>query len=360
MTSLNSPAPDAVSKSDTVVNAIVFKKELDMNKIKKASLIAACALTAGVVFKAASNAVTGLLVSNALDREAPEVMNKMKSVIKGSSKKTDEMKERIREQSERLEALDLERVSITAEDGTALIGRYWGCDEPKRLIVAMHGWRTSWSRDFGAVAEFLHGNGCAILFAVQRGQGESGGDNMGFGTVEGSDCVRWLDWLNQKITKRLPAYLLGVSMGATTVMMCAGMELPSNVCGIIADCGFISAKEIWKHVVEKNLHLSYKIREKRANDLCRQRIGCDADTHSTVDALSAGKTPVLFIHGSSDTFVPIEMTYKNYMACSAPKRLAVIPGAGHARSSWVDPDTYRKAISDFWNDYDGSAECVNN
>lgn len=328
------------------------------SKVKKISLIAGIALTAGVVFRAASNAVTELLVSNALDREAPEVMNKMKGLIKGSSKKTDEVKERIREQSERLEAMDLERVSITAEDGTELIGKYWGCDDPKRLVVAMHGWRTSWSRDFGAVADFLHENDCAILFAVQRGQGESGGDNMGFGTVEGSDCVSWLGWLNKRVAKRLPAYLFGVSMGATTVMMCAGMDLPSNVCGIIADCGFISAKEIWKHVVEKNLHLSYKIREKRANDLCRSRIGCDADEHSTLDALRAGRTPVLFIHGSADTFVPIEMTYKNYLACSAPKRLAVIPGAAHARSAWVSPDVYRKALADFWRDFDADDDAV--
>ncbi len=328
-----------------------------MSTIKKAASIAACALTAGVIFKVVSNTVTGLLVSNALDREAPEVMTKMKGIIRGSAKKTDEVKEQIREQSERLEALDLERVSISAEDGTELIGRYWGCENPRRLVVAMHGWRTSWSRDFGAIADFLHENDCAVLFAVQRGQGESGGDNMGFGTVEGSDCVRWLDWLNKRVAKRLPAYLLGVSMGATTVMMCAGMDLPSNVCGIIADCGFTSAKEIWKHVVEKNLHLSYKIREKRANDLCRRRIGCDADTHSTLDALRAGKTPVLFIHGSADTFVPIEMTYRNYLACSSPKRLVVIPGAGHARSSWIDPDVYHAALRAFWSDFDRSGAC---
>lgn len=330
-----------------------------MNTTKKVSVIAACALTACLAFKAASNTVTGLLVSNALDREAPRVMKKMKGVIKGNKKK-DDMGERIRAQSERLESMELERVKISAADGTELIGKYWGCTSPKRLVVAMHGWRTSWSRDFGAIAEFLHDNDCAILFAVQRGQGESGGENMGFGTVEGSDCISWLEWLNSRVGGDLPAYLLGVSMGATTVMMCAGMDLPANVHGIIADCGFISAKEIWKHVVEKNLHLSYKIREKRANDLCRQRLGCDADTHSTVDALRAGNTPVLFIHGAADTFVPIEMTYKNYMACRAPKRLLVIPGAAHARSSWVDPDAYRAELIRFWADFDGSdADAVN-
>lgn len=331
------------------------ERDTMMDTVKKASVIAACTLTACVAFKALSNTVTGLLVSNALDREEPAIMKKMKGVIRGNTKK-DDTGDRIRMQSERLEAMELERVRITAEDGTELIGKYWGCADPKRLVVAMHGWRSSWTRDFGAVADFLHENGCAVLYAIQRGQGESGGDNMGFGTVEGSDCIRWLEWLNQRVGRSLPAYLFGVSMGATTVMMCAGMDLPENVHGIIADCGFISAKEIWKHVVEKNLHLSYKIREKRANTLCRQRLGCDADTHCTTDALSVGHVPVLFIHGAADTFVPIRMTYQNYMACRAPKQLVVIPGAGHARSSWVDPETYRASLIRFWGDFDDCSD----
>ena len=322
-----------------------------MGKIKKTAIILSAASAAYLIYKSVGDTVTRLLVSNALDREAPKIMGKFKGVIKGN-KKPDPLNERIRSESDRLEALELEKVRIKAEDGTDLVGRYRPAPDAKRCIVAMHGWRTAWSRDFGAICDFLYENGCSVLYAVQRGQGESGGKHMGFGTVEGVDCAQWVKWLNRRTGGALPVYLFGVSMGATSTMMAAGMELEANVAGVIADCGFTSARDIWKHVVENNLHIRYARREKKANELCYGRLGCRADKYSTLNALARTKLPVLFIHGTKDTFVPIEMTYQNYEACRSPRTLLVVPGATHARSAWMDPDAYRAALVRFWNEND--------
>ena len=46
------------------------------------------------------------------------------------------------------------------------------------------------------------------------------------------------------------------------------------------------------------------------------------------------------------------MTYRNYRACTAPKRLVVVPGAGHAMSYAVEPETCQKAITAFFRDFD--------
>jgi fermentation-respiration switch protein FrsA (DUF1100 family) len=63
------------------------------------------------------------------------------------------------------------------------------------------------------------------------------------------------------------------------------------------------------------------------------------------------KIPILFIHGTDDTFVPIRMTYENYKACSAPKELLVVPGAIHAQSYDKEKEKYEAAIRDFWEKY---------
>jgi len=42
--------------------------------------------------------------------------------------------------------------------------------------------------------------------------------------------------------------------------------------------------------------------------------------------------------------VPIEMTYDNYKACRAPKKLFVVPGASHGMSYVVDKDGYQEAV----------------
>ena len=46
------------------------------------------------------------------------------------------------------------------------------------------------------------------------------------------------------------------------------------------------------------------------------------------------------------------MTYQNYMACTAPKRLLIVPGAGHGLSCLVEPERYKKALREFWADFD--------
>ena len=50
-----------------------------------------------------------------------------------------------------------------------LIGHWCPCEEPKRTIVAMHGWRSSWSHDFGLIADFWRNNHCSVLYAEQSG-----------------------------------------------------------------------------------------------------------------------------------------------------------------------------------------------
>ncbi|MBQ8208825.1 MAG: alpha/beta hydrolase [Clostridia bacterium] len=292
------------------------------------------------------------LMKVALDRELPKSSDKNKARLTGS-KKLIEFSKTIEESAEKFESTEgIEQVEITTQDEVVLVGHWYECPNAKRIIVAMHGWRSSWSKDFGMIADFWHSNGCSVLYAEQRGQNNSGGEYMGFGMLERHDCLEWVKWVNERTESSLPVYLAGVSMGASTVLMASGLEMPENVHGIMADCGFTSPHAIWKHVAEKNLHLSYGIIGKIANDMCRKKINMGAKDYSATYALSNSNIPVIFVHGSDDKFVPIEMTYENYKACAAPKRLLVVPGAEHGMSYYTDKESYEKALLEFWQDYD--------
>ena len=74
--------------------------------------------------------------------------------------------------------------------------------------------------------------------------------------------------------------------------------------------------------------------------------------YSSIEAMKSCKVPVLFIHGTDDRFVPIEMTYENYKACASPKRLLVVPGAEHAMSYLIDKEGYENSVIEFWKDFD--------
>ena len=325
-----------------------------MKKVSKILLTGAGAAVAGVAaVRAAAYASTKQLVKIAMDRQQPRLMDqaKTRNQIRGYLN-CDDFLDEMMAGAEKLETTPHHTVRITGYDGQPLVGHWFECKDAKRVIIAMHGWRSSWSTDFGTIAPFWHKNGCSVLYAEQRGQGSSGGEYIGFGMIERYDCLQWIKWVNSHWGKELPVYLAGVSMGATTVLMTADLELPANVRGIMADCGFTSAHDIWKHVAEKNLHLFYNIHGDVAERLCREKIRMGTKDCSTVDALKKSKVPVLLAHGTSDHFVPVAMTYENYQACGSPKTLLIVPGADHGMSHYVEKERYEQAMLDFWQKWD--------
>lgn len=322
-----------------------------MNRRAKVMLIGS-GVTAAVMALAQSarHGVADYFVRVALDRNVPPHPLGAERRLVASC--TDEaMLGEIEKARKNLAAQTHEVVQIQGRDGTVLVGHWMAVENPKRIIVAMHGWRSAWDHDFGMVADFFREQGCSVLYAEQRGQGGSGGSHMGFGLMERYDCLDWIGWVNQRNRDRLPIYLCGISMGASTVLMTGGLELPDNVRGILADCGYTSALNIWKHVA-KEAHLSYMLYGGPANRLAKKRLAMEMDSDSCLQALSRCRVPVLFVHGTDDRFVPIDMTYENYKACKAPKRLFVVPGAEHGMSYLVDPQGYESAVKAFWKDFD--------
>ena len=323
------------------------------NTLKNVSALSTFAVLTAAVLSVAAYITSNLLVMTALDRKLPKIMKRINGRISGS--KTDEkFAGECAEASAKLRDSPHENIEICAADGTRLVGHFYPCDDAKRVIIAFHGWRSIWCYDYGMIADFWHSSGCAVLYAEQRGQNESGGEHMGFGLTERFDCTDWAEWAEGRFQGKLPIYLAGISMGAATVLMASDLKFPKSVCGIMADCGFTSPKAIWEHVARNNLHISYRVRGLIADAICRRKIRMGSGEYSTAEALSRTKLPVLFIHGTDDRFVPIGMTYENYKACSSPKRLLIVPGADHAMSAYVNRAEYEKAMTDFWRDFDGN------
>jgi len=289
---------------------------------------------------------TKYLMKLALDRKGPKSAKKDKEKLMASGDLSETVATIINA-AKVLEETEHEQVEIIAQDGTALVGHWYCPENAKRIIVAMHGWRSNWSQDFGTIAPFWFDNDCAVLFAEQRGQGNSGGDYMGFGLLERYDCLDWINWVNERTEGKLPIYLGGVSMGATTILMTTGFELPENVQGIVADCGFTSPKDILASVFRSVIHLPALPTLWATELFARAFAGFSLWERSTEKSLANSRVPVLLIHGKADDFVPCEMTERSYAACKEPKKLLIVENAGHGVSFLVDHKRYIAYINEF-------------
>lgn len=307
-----------------------------------AATAAMAAVTAGAC------AVSSVLLHLALDRKMPKLIQRGRKRLTGESGDYEKLMEQMDLASRQLHGCGCVRVELTARDGTRLAAHWYENPYARRVVVAMHGWRSRWDQDFGLIAPFLHESGCSVLYVEQRGQNGSGGSHITFGLLERYDCLDWVQWVQAHTMPGLPVYLAGVSMGATTVLLAAGLELPDCVKGILADCGYTSPHAIWKHVAERNLHMNYDLHRSWVAWLCRRRLHMDMGDPSTLEALGRCRVPVLFVHGTDDHFVPVEMTYENYKACAAPKELLIVPGAGHGMSYLTERARYERTLKDFW------------
>ena len=258
----------------------------------------------------------------------------------------------IAELAKTLRETPMETVAIRSHDNYVLRAHWYPVEGAKRTVILVHGWHSRWYVDFSASAPFLHDNGCNLLLIDQRCHGESGGDLISYGITERYDVLSWLDWLEVN-HGGLPVYLCGISMGAATVLMTAGLPIAGRVCGILADCGYSTPQEIVNLTLQKNIGGMAGPTVAAINLNCKLREGFTLKDYTPIEAMTANKEiPCLFVHGDADDFVPWRMSLENYYACQAPKDLLVVNGAQHGLSFLVDPDRYKKKVLDFFEAYD--------
>ena len=294
--------------------------------------------------------VSEFFMAIAMNREPPKAFSTLFGLISGGEKAVGEQP--FFEKRDALRYAPHEQVVILAKDGTRLCGHWFPHEEPKRIILAVHGWRSPWYLDYCAVVDFWRANNCSFLIIDQRGQGESEGDYIGLGLQESEDIPSWIDWINARCGMELPVYIGGISMGATTVLLASDYLYTPNVKGILADCGFLSPDAIIAHIANDNLHIPYAFLKFFTRAIYRRKTGRLTTQKSTVTALQHTRLPVQFFHGEEDRFVPLEMTYENYYACASPKRILTVPGAGHGLSYIVQQKAYEEAYLSFWETYD--------
>ncbi|WP_223879903.1 alpha/beta hydrolase [Paenibacillus spiritus] len=237
---------------------------------------------------------------------------------------------------------------LTAPDGLKLRGYWLPSDRAEgRTAIIAHGYSGK-AKDMGAYARIYHEVlGFHVLLPDARGHGESGGDYIGFGWQERLDYAGWIWRVLEETGPESEVVLHGVSMGAATVLMAAGEELPPQVKAVVADCAYTSAAAELAYQMRRLYRLpSFPVLD-GAGLVTRIRAGYSLREASALRQVAKAKTPILFIHGEADTFVPVGMMEELYAACRSEKERWSVPGAGHGKSYDQDPEAYVRRVCDF-------------
>lgn len=245
-------------------------------------------------------------------------------------------------------AAPYEDVSITSHDGLKLTGRYYHAADGAPLEIQCHGYKGNALRDFSGAWQIAKAAGHNVLLINQRCHGGSEGKTITFGILERRDVMGWIDYASNRFGN-VPILLNGVSMGAATVLMVSGMELPENIKGIIADCPYDAPSNIIKKVLGQDMGMPVKVVYPliRMGGILYGKFNLNAD--SPVEAVRRSGVPILLIHGDDDRFVPYAMSCNIHAAAPEKIEFHTIPGAGHALNYVTDPEGYTAIVKGFYN-----------
>ena len=241
-----------------------------------------------------------------------------------------------------------EKVSIHSFDGLKLSGTYFPSNGGKKIILCFHGYTSQGLSDFIGLSNYYLARGYQMLLVDGRAHGDSEGTYIGFGCLDRLDARNWIQYIEDRLGEDCEIWLHGVSMGASTVLMASSLSLPSCVKGIISDCAFTSAWDVFAHVLKSRYHLpSFPILF--ISDLMvKRRAGFGLAECNAAKEVRKAKVPILLIHGDQDTFVPYRMCYEIYNNCASTKDILIVKGAGHVEAFYKNRELYEAKLTEFF------------
>lgn len=212
-----------------------------------------------------------------------------------------------------------------------------------KIAVLCHGF----SR--GKYKSLLYANvflelGYNVVIYDHRNHGLSGRAYTSMGYYEKYDLMKIIDWCCYTYGPDCKIITHGESMGAATVLLHLGID--DRVVCAIADCAYSDLKELLKHQVKYNYHLPQALIPLESL-VTYLRAGFWYGEVSPIQVVSRTDTPILFIHGKKDNYVPTKMSKDMYECKRKRKAIYLIAGAGHAISYETNRIGYKKAVEKF-------------
>lgn len=241
-------------------------------------------------------------------------------------------------------------VRITSSDGLWLAGRYYEKENSHHWVILVHGYHGTGGNMTG-YAQRYYDAGYQVLAPDLRACGESQGRWLGMGWLDRLDILAWIDYILAQDPKA-KIVLHGLSMGAATVMMASGEELPDAVCAFVEDCGYTSvwdifASEMWRRIYLPPFPLLYI-----ADGIVQLKAGYSLREASALAQVARCEKPMLFIHGNQDELVPFAMMQTLYDAKPGEnKQMLVAAGAGHGQAALVLGEEYWAQVFAFLAQY---------
>ncbi len=235
------------------------------------------------------------------------------------------------------------------QDKIVLRGWFLPSGNSNKTIIFAHGYGKNRLQDdvpADAIAVALRDQGYNILMFDFRGCGESGGDLISIGQYEKEDLISAVDFMKKIGRQGDHIGVIGFSMGAVAGITAAAED--PRIEALVADAPFADLEQY----LTENLPVWSQLPSFPFTQVILNTMPAvlHLDPHKVSPKRVVGKikAPILFIHGTADTTIPISNSESVYRAAPGRNRLWIVPGAKHVGSYKVQPKEYMQHVLDLF------------
>ena len=219
--------------------------------------------------------------------------------------------------------------------------------DAKMTVIFSHGYggnRLEGNVPFLPIALRLANEGYRIIMFDFRASGESGGDMITLGAKEKYDLLSVIEYAKNNYPE--PIVLYGISMGASTSLLAAGMS--EQVKGVIADSPFSDLEGYLRTYMPVWTDLPHFPFTYLILTLIPMITELEPSESIPIEAIeNIRPRPILFIHSKDDPSIPHEESLKMYERGKEHSELWLTEKAGHVKSFEVYGDEYINRVLDF-------------
>lgn len=240
------------------------------------------------------------------------------------------------------DSYEKETVEIKSYDGYLLHG-FLLKNDSKKFVILTHGYTDN---RYGSVkyCHMYRDMGYQVLLYDLRHHGENESSYCSMGYKEHQDILAISDYLKTHYGFDITIGLHGESLGCASSILALGKEETFDFC--VADCGFSDLYKLLSYQAYQTFHLP-SVFAHLASGVCYVMHGHSFSQIRPIDSFAISKTPILFIHGKDDDFIPPSMSEEMYHKAQSYKKIELVEGAKHARSYEILRNEYEEKVKQF-------------